>query len=84
MFGEHVASVLAQEWCHRVQYFYNEYLASGTANLVYHKPPIAAYTPTDALAGVLAGLTGPARARADSLCSLVPASPSSASAGVGR
>ena len=35
MFGEHAASVLAQEWCHRMQYFYNEYVASGTANLVY-------------------------------------------------
>ena len=72
MYGDHNASVLAREWCRRLQYFYNCYLASGDPHHAFTAEDIAAYRPLPEFPDVLAGLAGRALQQARELAKLVP------------
>ena len=70
-YGDHNASVLACEWCRRLQYFWNLYWKSADPHHVFTGEEIAAYRPLPEFAEVLAGLQGRALQRARELAKLV-------------
>mgnify|MGYP004106337995 CR=1 FL=1 len=72
VFGDQNASVLAREWCGRLQYFWNVYQNSSDPHHVFSAEDIAAYRPLPEFTEVLAGLQGRALRRALELAALVP------------
>ena len=72
MYGDQNASVLAREWCRRLQYFWNVHQNSSDPHHVFSAEDIAAYRPLPEFTEVLAGLQGRALRRAWELAALVP------------
>ena len=70
--GDHNASILAREWCRRLQYFWDLHRNSGDAHYVFTKEGIAAYRPLPEFSTALGALGGRALDRAHELARLVP------------
>ena len=72
MYLDHGASVLAREWCRRLQYFWDLHRHSGDPHYVYTQADVAGYRPLPEFPEVVAGLQGRALQRARELARLVP------------
>ena len=72
LYGEPLAALLAQAWCHRLQYFYNIYLQCAEAGCTYSQKDVEAYEAPAEFKEAIGTLTGRQLARAAQISSIVP------------
>lgn len=71
-YGDVVAAALARGWCHRMEYFYNLWIAAGSGSYSYTKADVAGYQEPADFIEAAQGFTGKKAARVSSIRSLAP------------
>eukprot|EP00974_Lingulodinium_polyedra_P026578 2563812-Lingulodinium_polyedra.AAC.1 len=72
--GYKVAMAMAQEWCHRMSFFFELFEEEGTGSKVYQQADLATYQPSEGWAEVVASLPAgsPSAERAARLNAMIP------------